>query len=66
MELPHLPALCIEFDKPIGSLAVLGEEQSVFDGRVSRDGWPVGRQRKGQDGDDESGDVHGGFELKDL
>jgi hypothetical protein len=38
----------------------------VFDGRVSRDGWPARRQREGQDGDDESGDVHGGFELKDL
>ena len=66
MELPHLPALCIEFDEAIGPLAVLGEEQSVFDGRVSREGVRARRQREGQDGDDESGEVHGRFELKDL
>jgi hypothetical protein len=33
----------------------------VFDGRIRGDGWPVGRQRKGQDGDEEAGKVHGGI-----
>ena len=61
IKLPHLLALCIEFDKPIGPLAVLGEEQSVFDGRVRGEGLRARRQREGQDGDDEAGKVHGGI-----
>ncbi len=61
MELPHLLALCIEFDKPIGPLAVLGEEQSVFDGRVRSEGLRARRQREGQNGDDEAVEVHGGI-----
>ena len=61
IKLPHLLALCIEFDKPIGPLAVLGEEQSVFDGRVRGEGLRARRQREGQNGDDKAGKVHGGI-----
>lgn len=42
-------------------LAVLGEEQSVFDGRIRGEGLRARRQREGQNGNDEAGDVHGGF-----